>query len=405
MGDSIFISNNNDSNHLQYILKNFEEADEIWMATAFLKLSGLNLLLPAITKHVKLNNPIHIIAGQNFALTEPKALRKLFDLSVNYSKTRIYLDKAEGEQTIFHPKLFLFKKASEAIIISGSANITKGGLATNKEASLLIKTNPTTSSWKDTISYFEEMCSIQNAEPLNLMVINRYIDFFNEQKRIRVNQKASPTKKSSDYSFNYDKLKKRMNDDKVENLEEIFSERKKDYKNAQILLNEIVDSKGLTQYRFEEIIDLLVGKKGQSALWKSGSLFRHRKKVYNCKKEFIRLVKFTKDNQNSSSRLVFEGAKELVKDVNGARINYVTEIMMTYQPERFSNLNSNPITVLKEEAGVYFKSHSASYNGEDYHEYCLIIKEISSELGLNNMLEADSFFNEIYWKLKQESSL
>lgn len=398
-----FISNNNNSNHLDFILQNFEEADEIWMATAFLKMSGLNLLFPAIKKHIKLNNPIHIIAGQNFALTEPEALRKLYDLFINYPKTRIYLDKAESEQTIFHPKLFLFKKASEGTIISGSANITKGGLANNKEASLLVKTNTTSSSWKETISYFEEMCNRQNAEALNLMVINRYKEFFNEQKRIRVNQKAKPDKKSSEYSFNYDKLKKRLKDYKIENLEEIFLARKKDYKTAKLLLNEIVDSKKLTQNRFEEIIDLLVGKKGQSALWKSGSLFRHRKKVYNCKNEFKTLVKFTKDNQKSSPRLVFEGAKELVESVNGARINYVTEIMMTYQPERFANLNSNPITVLYDEAGVYFKSHSTSYNGEDYQEYCLIIQEICDELGLNNMLEADSFFNEIYWKLKQEN--
>ncbi len=73
---------------------------------------------------------------------------------------------------------------------------------------------------------------------------------------------------------------------------------------------------------------------------------------------------------------------------------------MTYQPKRFANLNSNPITVLDEEAGVYFKSHSSSFNGNDYEEYCSLINEIAMRLELKNMLEVDSFFNEIVWEIK-----
>ena len=70
---------------------------------------------------------------------------------------------------------------------------------------------------------------------------------------------------------------------------------------------------------------------------------------------------------------------------------------MTYQPDRFANLNLNPITVLKEEAGVFYKATSDSFNGDDYEEYCEVINEICQELGLKNMLEADSFINEVYW--------
>ena len=125
-----------------------------------------------------------------------------------------------------------------------------------------------------------------------------------------------------------------------------------------------------------------------------------RFKVYECKNEFRDLVTFIKESQNEPASIVFDGAKELVNDVRGASINYVTEIMMTYQPNRFANLNRNPITVLDKEAGVYFKSHSSSFNGEDYQDYCLLIEEICNELDLKNMLEVDSFFNDIYWEIK-----
>jgi HKD family nuclease len=402
MSNNKFISNNSNSNHLEYILQNFEEADEIWIATAFLKMSGLNLLLPSIKKHIKLNKPIHIIAGQNFGLTEPEALRKLYDEFGTYPKAKFYLDKAEGSQSIFHPKLFIFKKDTKGIIVSGSANITKGGLTTNKEASLQVEDKISSTIWKETITYFEEMCNKNNAEPLNLMVINRYKDFYNEQIKVNEQQKAVPEKKSSNYSFSYNKLKNRLKDYKIDDFNEKFKQREIDYKKAKELLIEIVDSKRLTQHRYEEIIELLVGKSGQRALWQSGSMNRHKAKVFECKYEFRTLVKFIKENQKSSPDNVFTKAKELVQNVNGARINYVTEIMMTFQPNRFANLNSNPITVLKEEAGIYFKSHSSSFNGYDYEEYCNLVYEICNRLGLKNMLEGDSFFNDIYWNLKNE---
>lgn len=396
-----FISNNTD-NHLDIILQNFIEADEVWMATAFLKMSGLNLLFPTIKKHLADNKRFNLIAGKNFGLTDPEALRKLYDEFGSNSKANFYLDKADNNESVFHPKLFLFKKGRTGVILTGSANITSGGLINNKEVSLLVETGISASSWNEAVSCFQEMCSIDNAEPLSLMVINRYKSFYNDQKQARVHQKVSPKKKSSEFTFNYENLMERLKDYKTGDYKKIFKQREKDYEQAKELLIEIADSKRLTQKRFEEIIDSLVGKSGQSALWKSGSMFRHRAKVYECKDEFRELIKFVKENQNLSVSYIFSQAKKLVENINGARINYVTEILMTFQPNRFANLNSNPITVLREEAGVYFKSHSTSFNGNDYEEYCSLITEIRQKLDLKNMLEVDSFFNEIYWHLKYE---
>ena len=402
MSNIKFISNNSSTNHLYYILQNFEGADEIWIATAFLKISGLNLLLPAIKKHIKANKPIQIIAGQNFGLTEPQALRTLHDLFISKPNAQLFLDKAISNEQVFHPKLFIFKNGSSGTVLSGSANITKGGLISNNEVSVSIDVTTVDKEWKELNSYFKKITSRSNSEIVNLMVIGRYTQFYLEQKAARSRQKASPEKNPDDYNFTYKKLKERLRTFDKAQFIELSKERKKHYKEAKVLLDEIVESNRLSQTRFEQIIDLLVGRAGHKSLWKSGSLFRHRKAVYNHKTEFKRLVSYIKTNQTKSQSYVFTGAKELVDDIRGARINYVTEIMMTYQPNRFANLNSNPITVLDEEAGVYFKSHSGQYKGKDYEEYCAIIKEICNELGFNDMLEADSFINEIYWKLKKK---
>lgn len=405
MSNTELISNKKDSNHLDYILKCFKDADEIWIATAFLKNSGLDLLLPSIKKHISLNKPIHIITGQNFGLTDPNALRVLHHLFEKKINADFYLDKAEIKTKTFHPKLFAFKNKGKAIIISGSANVTKGGLTNNTEVSISVETNTSNSDWNAVISYFTEITSDKNSDAVTLVIIKRYEQYFIEQKKLRDKQKAGPEKKSSEYSFDYTKLKERLKEIRNEEYLEKLKLRIKNYNKAKQLLDEIADSKALTQKRFEEIIDTLVGKEGLRGLWKSGSLLRLRFEVYQCKNEFCTLVRFIKNNQKISANKIFTQAKILVKDIHGAGINYVAEIMMTYQPDRLANLNSNPIKVLKEEAGVYFKSHSSSFNGEDYGEYCGVIIEICNELNLRNMLEADSFFNEIYWELKEEGKL
>lgn len=397
------LSNSRKTNHLEYLLKCFESAEQIWLATAFFKTSGLKLLLPAIKKYIEANKPINIIVGQNFGLTEPQALITIFNLFEKKANANLFLDKAEDKTTVFHPKLFLFKNNDRGIIISGSANITKGGLTTNQEVSLVSHTKSSSKDWKASIKYFKSITSKDNASLLNLMLINRYEDYYKKQLKARKDQKAIPEKRESEYSFDYKKLKKRLTKYRTTKSKADFKQREKDYKEAEKLLNEIANSNRLTQNRFEEIIDALVGAAGQKALWKSGSLNRNKGFVYGFKNEFRELVQFVKENQKALPDMVFGEAKELVKGIYGASINYVTEIMMTYQPNRFANLNGNPIKVLKEEAGVYYKANSNSFSSQNYQDYCLLIEEICNELNLKNMLEVDSFFNEIYWLLKQEN--
>ena len=392
-----FISNESAHNHLEALIDNMSYADEVWMSTAFLKSSGVELLIPTIKKHIKAQKPISIVAGQHFGLTDPEALLTLFDLFKPFPKANIYLDKALSNTEIFHPKLFLFRKGNTGIILSGSANITAGGLKGNTEVSLKVETTTNSSEWKQALEFMINRCSEENADLLSLMILNRYKTYHAEEKNKHKGQKAAPDKNSNDFSFNYANLKKHLDAFRRQYGDDENEERVEVYQEAREVLDEIIDSPRLTQKRFEELLDsLVVGQR----LWYSGSLYRHRRKVYNYRNEFRELLSFIRDNQDAPIARVFEGAKERVKEIEGAAVNYITEMMMTYRPDKFANLNNNPIKVLKEEAGVYFKSHSGSFNGQDYSDYCLLLTEIAEKLSLRNMLEVDSFFNDIYWKIK-----
>jgi HKD family nuclease len=363
-------------------------------------MSGLKLLLPTIKKRIKAGCALHIIVGPYFGLTEPDALELLMKLFEHNKNCYIYLDLGKTNTAVFHPKLYLFKNNTEVNILSGSANITSGGLVGNNEVSTLVTTKSSNAVWKDAFSYMQNILLPENADIVTPTKLNIYRQHYEKQKRFRKGQKATADKKSYDFAFDLVKLKEDLADFKDKEFIADFKERKKSYKKAKDLLDEIVDSKSLSQNRYQEIIEKLVGKAGQEKYWKSGSMFRGKTSVFKYKNEFRQLVKIVKENQNKQAAEVYSMAKEQVGKIHRAGINYVTEIMMTYQPQKFANLNGNPIKVLKEEAGVYIKATSESFNGNDYQEYCNITEEIRIALDLENMLEVDSFFNEIYWEIK-----
>lgn len=233
-----------------------------------------------------------------------------------------------------------------------------------------------------------------------LLVIKQYETFFEQQKQYNKKAKPIPTKTKSQLAFDYNNLVKHFKKFNNSERQENFKEKLINYKKAKTILDQIADNTRLTQAQFEPLLDSLVGSKDEYNLWHSGSLFRLRRSVYPYFKEFRDLVRYIRDNKNQTAEIVFENAKEKVKMIEGAAVNYITEIMMTYNSKDFANMNKNPLTVLRTEGGVNIKASSSSFSGADYDEYCELIKEICSKLGLQNMLEADSFFNEIYWEIK-----
>jgi hypothetical protein len=86
------------------------------------------------------------------------------------------------------------------------------------------------------------------------------------------------------------------------------------------------------------------------------------------------------------------------EDIFGVGPNVKTEVLMTFDYKHFPNLNKNPLRVL-EDIGCKLKTPQ-SFKPIDYQNYTNLIQEIATEIGLKNMLEVDSFFNNVYWKIK-----
>lgn len=398
-----FISNFNErNNHLKIVKDCLKIYNKAFFATAFLKMSGLNNLYKAIKDFLKKGGELTIIAGQNFALTEPNALKKIRKLLKPYPKSKLFLAKADSQNIIFHPKIYFFLNDKNACIITGSANITSGGLINNNEISLSQKFNKNDKILGNINQYFRELLKPDNVDEATLLVIKQYETYYEKQKQHNKRSKPIPTKTKTQLSFDYKNLLKYFNEYNNSEREKSYKKKLNNYREAKNILDEIEKTEKLTKSKFIPLLDKLVGSKTENNLWHSGSLYRLRRSVYPFYKEFQNLIKFIKTNKDKPASFVFEGAKELVKGIDGASINYVTEIMMTYNRIEFANINQNPIKVLTKEGGVNIKKTTTSYSGIDYEEYCELIEEISVKLGLKDMLEADSFFNDIYWKIKNE---
>lgn len=401
------ITNQDTSNHLDELKKLFNGSDEIWMATAFLKMSGLKSLAPLIKKHVQDGKKINIIAGQNFGLTEPEALNHLRLLFKNKTNAKVHLAFAKKVNEVFHPKLFVFKQGAHCTIVSGSANITSGGLVSNFESSLCVKVSVADLVFKETIVFFDRLFSTECSEEVDLTVLKRYTSYYNVMRKHNSRSIVIPPKIKSVIAF--DKLLtsfvKFDNDDRTINYEKRYE----DYNKALKLLNEISKIKDITKTKFEPLLDELITKKaGHVAYWKSSGLSRGKNKKNGKRgilyhgKEFQNLIEFVRKNHKKDIGFVFDGGKRIISRIPGAGVNYLTEILMTYDCKKYANLNNNPLTVLNLELGLGFNKDANSYTGQEYADYCEVVLEIIKKYSLRNCLEIDSFFNEVYWPLKEK---
>ena len=118
------ITNENKPTHSSVINRLLKNSDEVIICVAFLKNSGLSYIL----KELPLNCTFYI--GTDFYLTEPNAIKKLYK-----QEHTVYLTKKT--KSAFHPKIYYFRQGDNISILTGSANITGGGLDTNFETSVL----------------------------------------------------------------------------------------------------------------------------------------------------------------------------------------------------------------------------------------------------------------------------
>jgi HKD family nuclease len=130
------IYNGPSRNHRHPLKQAIRASDDIFLAVAFLKQSGLSQIIADFREVLQRGATLTAVIGTDFWLTDPEALEVLFRLQSECPSCKLHIFKSSPKST-FHPKYYRFKTGKTMRMILGSANLTDGGLATNIEVNLL----------------------------------------------------------------------------------------------------------------------------------------------------------------------------------------------------------------------------------------------------------------------------
>lgn len=126
-----FVSNNHKEG--KKVLSSIEDelllCDQFQISVAFITMSGLTPLLQTLKELEKKNIKGQILTTNYLNFSEPRALKKLHELS----NITLKMYDTEAAENGFHTKGYIFRKEELYRIIIGSSNITSAALTCNKE--------------------------------------------------------------------------------------------------------------------------------------------------------------------------------------------------------------------------------------------------------------------------------
>lgn len=113
------------------LAREFAAADWSYVATAWVRATGVGLLWDSITGMLARGGGLRIVAGIDRENTSREGLAMLLALE---GDVQVYVRHNEATP-IFHPKLYAFRAGEECRVFVGSNNLTGAGLSQNEELS------------------------------------------------------------------------------------------------------------------------------------------------------------------------------------------------------------------------------------------------------------------------------
>ena len=129
----MIFANNFDKTARSVLLDYLAWATHVDFAVAFIRISGVNLIIKKLDMIVQKGGKVRVLAGQDFGYTEPDALSALVKIG---AEVKIF----EGEQ-IFHPKCYIFQNSNHSAVLIGSSNLTASGIENGTEWNIAIEDN------------------------------------------------------------------------------------------------------------------------------------------------------------------------------------------------------------------------------------------------------------------------
>ncbi len=150
-----FVSNNHREG--KKVLSSIEDellaCDKFQISVAFITMSGITPLLQTLKDLEKRNIQGEILTTNYLNFSEPRALKKLHELS----NITLKMYDVEAADEGFHTKGYIFKKEEIYRIIIGSSNITSAALTNNREWNTKIISTEQGEIAKEIVAEFQEL--------------------------------------------------------------------------------------------------------------------------------------------------------------------------------------------------------------------------------------------------------
>lgn len=171
---------------LPSLISSINYATEIYIASAFIRMTGLDLIEGALIDALKNKTRLKIITGDYLSITEPQALRQLMLLKEMGADVRIF---CSGNTKSFHMKSYIFTRFNSdnksGCAFIGSSNITRSALQSGLEWNIKIDKNEDEDRFSLIMNEFNSL--FLNESSLGLT--HHWIDSYtNKVKKINVPQ-------------------------------------------------------------------------------------------------------------------------------------------------------------------------------------------------------------------------
>ncbi len=181
----IFLNPEDNESLKDVYTKVFQEADEIYLATAFLTEWSFS--------KVKLGSCKQFVAiiGTHFGLTKKQACRDLMKWLPESLRSHIYAFPFE-QQSTFHPKVLVWKKDEKFFSLIGSSNLTSAAL--NKNYEINVKNEIEAKDYERIVEWFKDRSDESQ------VMSQSWIDSYEESKVVykSKNGKKEPNEKVFD---------------------------------------------------------------------------------------------------------------------------------------------------------------------------------------------------------------
>ncbi|AWI08897.1 phospholipase D-like domain-containing protein [Ereboglobus luteus] len=397
------LQNDGRRNHGQLLKNWFTGSSDVFIAVAFLKATGWRVLAENIESFLGRGGRMRLLVGTDFYLTEPAPLRELFTLGTEFPALDWRLVDSVATST-FHPKYYRFRSEKWLWVMTGSANLTAGGLTHNIETSVIIEDGIDGALAKECEKAEAALWSHPRNRLPNEVLIGSYAAAFNvarqcaEDARDRaektlMHQPKVEGKRLEDELAAYRGNQKHQAD---------LRSRHSNYMEAMRLIRNLLSEREPAFESFAAIYGKLVGERQGDKLWHSGSVYRSKTKVLNQWQEVMSMLREIESSVKLAPAKMYTMGETWIKKIHGIGPNIFTEFCHTLDPKRFSPLNNNPVTSLRW-LGVDYFPHPSAFNPEDYGRFCRCMDRLRERCDLANLGEADHFLNFIYWRHKDEA--